>query len=179
MQIPYGILIAMSILICVYLNDYCSGRFQSRCYFIVLFLLPNLAGAFGLRYVPLNQHVGRLICYYLTGPYNAAFVMVLSLSTANVAGHTKKVTTNAALFLGYCTGNIAGPFFYKMDQSPTYALGIWSMIVSHLIEVVVILALRLLLSRENCRRDKVQKQEQVEIDRRNLDETAFGDLTVS
>ena len=32
--------------------------------------------------------------YYLTGPYNAAFVMVLSMSTANTAGHTKKVVTN-------------------------------------------------------------------------------------
>lgn len=31
-------------------------------------------------------------------------------------GHTKKVVTNAVLFLGYCTGNIAGPFFYKDDQ---------------------------------------------------------------
>ena len=31
-------------------------------------------------------------------------------------GHTKKVVTNAVLFLGYCTGNLAGPFFYKDDQ---------------------------------------------------------------
>lgn len=178
MQIPYGVFIALCILLCVYLNDYFGERFQSRCYFIVLFLLPNIAGSFGLRYVPLDQHVGRLICYYLTGPYNASFVMVLSLSTANIAGHTKKVTTNAALFLGYCTGNIAGPFFYKTNQSPTYSLGIWSMIVSHLIEVVLILGLRFLLSAENHRRDRLQKQDGANVDQRNLDETAFGDLTV-
>lgn len=60
--------------------------------------------------------VGRLICYYLTGPYNAAFVMILSMQVANTAGHTKKVVTNAVLFLGYCTGNLAGPFFYKDAQ---------------------------------------------------------------
>jgi hypothetical protein len=57
-----------------------------------------------------------LICYYLTGPYNAAFVLILSMQIANTAGHTKKVVTNAVLFLGYCTGNIAGPFFYKTNQ---------------------------------------------------------------
>jgi len=102
---------------------------QSRCYFIILFLLPNIFGAFGLAFLSANSRAGRLICYYLTGPYNAAFVMILSLQTANTAGHTKKVVTNAVLFLGYCTGNIAGPFFYKTDQSPTYELGIWSMIV--------------------------------------------------
>ncbi|KAH8745245.1 hypothetical protein BGZ57DRAFT_719960, partial [Hyaloscypha finlandica] len=94
--------------------------------------------------------------YYLTGPYNAAFVMILSLQTANTAGHTKKVVTNACLFLGYCTGNIAGPFFYREKQSPRYELGIWSMVVSHLLEAVVVLTLRVLLSRENKRRDKLQ-----------------------
>jgi len=34
--------------------------------------------------------------------------MILAMTTANTADHTKKVITNAVLFLGYCTGNIAG-----------------------------------------------------------------------
>jgi MFS family permease len=184
MQVPYGIFIAISILTCVFLNDYVSrhGK-QSRCYFIILFLLPNISGAFGLAYLDANNKAGRLICYYLTGPYNAAFVMILSLQTANTAGHTKKVVTNAVLFLGYCTGNIAGPFFYKTDQSPRYELGIWSMIVSHLLEVVVILTLRFLLLRENKRRDKVQgihagESEELRAEReRERDRTAFSDMT--
>jgi hypothetical protein len=49
-------------------------------------LIPNLAGSFGLRFVPVEHSVGRLICYYLTGPYNAAFVLVLSMQIANTAG---------------------------------------------------------------------------------------------
>lgn len=60
-----------------------------RCVFVLLFLIPNIAGAFGLRFVPETEKVGRLICYYLTGPYNAAFVLVLSMQVANTAGmHT-------------------------------------------------------------------------------------------
>ncbi|KAL8952099.1 MAG: hypothetical protein Q9222_001967 [Ikaeria aurantiellina] len=132
MQVPYGIFICISILVCVFLNDRFKNR---RCLFIILFLIPNICGSFSLRFTPVDQKVGRLISYYLTGPYNAAFVLVLSLQTANTAGmnvvpgksgafmvtngtgHTKKVVTNAVLFLGYCTGNIAGPFFYKDDQS--------------------------------------------------------------
>lgn len=54
--------------------------------FILIFLIPNIAGSFGLRFVPADQRVGRLICYYLTGPYNAAFVLVLSMQVANTAG---------------------------------------------------------------------------------------------
>lgn len=178
MQIPYGTIIALSILICVYLNDWTATRQgkNTRCYFILLFLMPNIAGAFGLRFVPTHHHVARLICYYLTGPYNAAFVLILSLSTANTAGHTKKVVTNACLFLGYCTGNIIGPFFYLTSQTPSYPLGIWSMIVSHLIEVCLVIAFRILLSAENRRRDKLQaamggRREE------DLDSTAFADMT--
>ncbi|KAL4772766.1 major facilitator superfamily domain-containing protein [Aspergillus nidulans var. acristatus] len=174
MQIPYGVLIAISILACVYLND----RFENRrCIFILLFLVPNIAGAFGLRFVPESEQVGRLICYYLTGPYNAAFVLILSMQTANTAGHTKKVVTNAVLFLGYCTGNIAGPFFYKESQKPTYSLGIWSMIVSHLIEAVLISTLGLLLRWENKKRDRIQSQMEGGLEGRDLGATAFLDLT--
>ena len=107
---------------------------------MLIFLIPNLAGSFGLRFVPVQHSVGRLICYYLTGPYNAAFVLILSMQIANTAGewhiaifydiillislgHTKKVVTNAVLFLGYCTGNIAGPFFYKSEQSYAISCG--------------------------------------------------------
>ncbi|KAI9739644.1 MAG: hypothetical protein M1834_006362 [Cirrosporium novae-zelandiae] len=97
MQIPYGILIAISILTCVFLNDRFTNK---RCIFVLIFLIPNIAGLFGLRYVPMDQKVGRLICYYLIGPEQASFVMILSLTTANTAGHTKKVVTNALLFLG-------------------------------------------------------------------------------
>lgn len=87
-QIPYGFIIALSILTCVFLND----RFENRrCVFILIFLLPNLAGAFGLRFVPTQHSVGRLICYYLTGPYNAAFVLVLSMQIANTAGKWQTV----------------------------------------------------------------------------------------
>ncbi|KAK5151718.1 hypothetical protein LTR16_004164 [Cryomyces antarcticus] len=178
MQIPYGAIIALSILSCVFLNDYFARKgANTRCWFILLYLIPNICGAFGLRFVPAHARAGRLICYYLTGPYNAAFVMILSLTTANTAGHTKKVVTNAVLFLGYCTGNIAGPFFYKTAQAPGYSLGIWSMIVSHLIEVCVVLALRFLLSRENHRRDALQAAQEGGLEGRDLDATAFGDMT--
>ena len=75
--------IAISILTCVFLND----RFiNKRCLFIVIFLLPNIAGSFGLQFIATDHQVARLICYYLTGPYNAAFVLILSLQTANTAG---------------------------------------------------------------------------------------------
>lgn len=96
---------------------------------------------------------------------------------ANTAGHTKKVVTNAVLFLGYCTGNIAGPFFYLSDQAPTYELGIWSMIVSHLIEVCLIVAFWVLMKRENMRRDRIQAAQEGGLEGRDLNATAYVDMT--
>jgi hypothetical protein len=95
----------------------------------------------------------------------------------------KKVVTNTMLFLGYCTGNIAGPFFYTTEQSPSYPLGIWSMIISHLLEVVIILTLRFLLARDNKSRDCIQgisgrESEDEKLAReRERDATAFSDMT--
>lgn len=171
MQVPYGVIIALLILLSVWINDRLPRN--NRCYVTVLFVLPNVAGSFGLCFLPQSNKVGRLICYYMTGSYNASFVIILSILTANIAGHTKKVVTNAMIFLGVCAGNLAGPFFYKDDQAPRYPLGIWSMIVSHFIEIALMLGLRTALAMENRRRDRVQAEGQ-ELD---LNDTAFSDLT--
>jgi sugar phosphate permease len=180
MQVPYGVIIIISVLLCVYLNQ--AFPKNNRCLLLMLFLLPNVAGAFGMHYVPQHNRGGRLVCYYLTAPINAAFVLLLSLQTANTAGHTKKVVTSACLFLGYCAGNIAGPFFYKTSQAPTYTLGIWSMIVAHLLELVIVAVMRQLLKWENEKRDRQQGLDRADENVRaahehDLDVSAFGDLT--
>ncbi|KAI9647906.1 hypothetical protein NHQ30_004295 [Ciborinia camelliae] len=198
MQIPYGAIIALGILTCVFLNDRLPPN--NRCLMIALFMLPNITGAFGLQFLPSTHQVPRLIMYYLTGFYNASFVLLLSILTANTAGHTKKILTNATLFIGFCVGNIAGPFFYKSSQAPKYTLGIWSIIVCHLLEVVLILMLRGLLKRDNRKRDVMQgldvkrrvgegqgqgqgrgdeftNEDVEERRRRDLDVTAFADMT--
>lgn len=51
------------------------------------------------------------------------------------------------------------------------------MIVSHLLEVVIIGTLWFLLRRENHRRDEVQAAMEGGLEGRDLDSTAFADLT--
>lgn len=66
-----------------------------------------------------------------------------------------------------------GPFFFKTEQSPTYPLGIDSMIFCHLTELAVVFAFRFMLSWENKRRDrKTATREQPD-----ADQTAFKDMT--
>lgn len=47
---------------------------------------------------------------YLTGSYQASFVLSLSLITSNTGGQSKKMIVSGMIWLGACVGNIAGPF---------------------------------------------------------------------
>lgn len=64
LQIPYGAFIFLVILVCVLVNHKLVGN--NRCWLMIIFLLPNVAGAFGLHYVPDSQRTARLICYYVS-----------------------------------------------------------------------------------------------------------------
>jgi hypothetical protein len=50
-------------------------------------------------------------------------------SFANTAGHTKKTTITALLYVGLTVGNIAGPQLYKANQAPFYQTGLISNLI--------------------------------------------------
>lgn len=51
------------------------------------------------------------------------------------------------------------------------------MTISHLMKIVVILTLWFLLARENKRRDRIQGEKDRGLEGRDLDATAFSDMT--
>lgn len=76
----------------------------------------------------------------------------MAVATANTAGHTKKITTNAILLIGYCLGNFIGPFFFKSNQAPVYSLGIGMMFFCIAVQVVCLIAIWVLLWYRNKQR---------------------------
>ena len=52
---------------------------------------------------------GRLIALWFCSLQSVGFAMSLTMISSNVAGYTKKQLTGAAVFVGYCVGNIIGP----------------------------------------------------------------------
>lgn len=157
LQMPYGASIALSILLCVFLNDWLGkGKKNFRVILLVIFVLPNIAGTFALYFLPQTNKAGRLVGYYLTGPGYASFVLTLSLFSSNVAGHTKRTAANTIMFLGYCIGNLVGPFFYLDSQKPKYPLGIGSMLTGVLVSATAGICLGFYLKWCNSRRNKEQ-----------------------
>lgn len=120
---------------------------------------------------------------YLTGSYQASFVIALSLITSNTGGQSKKMIVSGMIWFGACIGNIAGPFFYKADQAPSYHLGIGSLLVANCIEFALFFVFRFAFIAENRRKSKVREALRLRNADAGLNEddelnaTAFTDMT--
>jgi len=80
------------------------------------------------------------------------------------------------IWLGACVGNIAGPFFYKADQAPTYRLGVGSILVCNCLEFLIFFALRYAFKYENRKKEKAREGQPALTDQ-ELNRTAFMDMT--
>lgn len=116
---------------------------------------------------------------YLTGSYQASFVISLSLITSNTGGQSKKMIVSGMIWLGACVGNIASPFFYRTEQAPTYQLGIGSILVANCIEVVLFFVLRYAFKWENKRKEQQRAalRDAGDGTADELNATAFNDMT--
>ncbi|KAK5626025.1 hypothetical protein RRF57_001741 [Xylaria bambusicola] len=173
--IPQGVLVVIWITLGAVCNAYLPKN--SRTLVSALFMIPTIAGALGFLLAPNDAYIGRLICFYLTGSYQASFVICLSILTGNVAGQSKKMIVNGMIWFGACLGNIVGPFFYKTEQSPRYTLGIGSLLVANFVEFGLFFVLRYAFMYENKRKQKQREQMERDGTLQSLNETAFMDMT--
>ncbi|KAH0347058.1 MFS general substrate transporter, partial [Aureobasidium melanogenum] len=173
--IPQGALVVIWIGLGAVANRYLPKN--SRTIVCALFMLPTIAGALGFLLAPDNAYVGRLICFYLTGSYQASFVLSLSLVTSNTGGQSKKMIVSGMIWFGACIGNIASPFFYRSEQAPSYPLGIGSLLTANCIEFLLFGVLRYAFIWENKRKEKIRLRMRESGEAAALNDTAFSNLT--
>ncbi|PWN47045.1 MFS general substrate transporter [Violaceomyces palustris] len=114
LQTPGGATTALSI----YLSTYLARRVpNSRSILLCLTCLPVMTGAILIWKGDWSNRAIPLAGYYLLPIFGAPFVLMLSLSTANIAGSTKQSITAAMIFVGYNVGNIVAPYLTKADQA--------------------------------------------------------------
>nr|RBQ94109.1 hypothetical protein FVER53263_00232 [Fusarium verticillioides] len=171
-QMPSG---AVQLVACVLACWGASAIRNSRIPIMLLGLVPFLAGVLGLHFLPHSDAYARLACLWISFSYTATWTLSMSVSMANTAGHTKKITTNAILLIGYCLGNFVGPFFFKSNQAPQYELGVGMMFTCIAIQVTSLFALWVLLwMRNRSRRDlHTPENQQRAWEAGLLDETDF------
>ncbi|KAI9741647.1 MAG: hypothetical protein M1834_000031 [Cirrosporium novae-zelandiae] len=169
-QMPSG---GIQFVVCVTATYLASHFRNARLPTMIACLAPFLAGVIGLHLLTTSNPYGRLTCLWICFSYTASWTLSMSVSTANTAGHTKKVTTNAILIIGYCLGNFIGPFFFLDDQAPTYGLGVGMMFFCIVVQVLSILGIWGVLWRRNRRRGR----EVVEGSEQQARDEALLDLT--
>jgi len=167
-QMPSG---GVQAVVCVTACFFATKFPNARLAIMLICLIPFLAGIIGLWLA--NAAWGRLACLWISFSYTATWTLSMSVATANTAGHTKKITTNAFLLIGYCLGNFIGPFFFKTSQSPRYNLGVGMMFFCVGIQVLSICGIWVLL----WLRNKSRRATQIESDEIEAYEDGFRDLT--
>ncbi|KAI8673175.1 hypothetical protein LRP88_02302 [Fusarium phalaenopsidis] len=122
------------------------------------FCIPSFVGTILLMTIPnrtFAQHVGLLICYYITLSFWSAQTLGLSMISRNTAGQTKKTVVVAFNFIIWAAGNAIGPQVFLSHDGPRYFIAFATHLGCYSLLVIVILALRWHLRRENRRRDEM------------------------
>ncbi|KAH9834589.1 MFS general substrate transporter [Rhodofomes roseus] len=126
---------------------------NARAYVGVCWYLPTLLGILLVNLLPWSDKAGLLCGQELTNISVTAFVLALSWVTNVTAGHTKKVTVNAIMLIGYCVGNSAGPFMWQAQYVPRNHVP-WTIFgICYVCCMGLLLIIRSMLARENRKRD--------------------------
>lgn len=142
-----------------------------RCLCAGVCCLVPLICSIVIRKLPESHVAGRLAAYYFFYFFWGPYAVILSLPMANTSGHTKKITLNAMVFVGYCVANIVAPQTFQSSEAPGYATG-FNCILGFEATAVSLMAIYFIgIKWENRRRDLAQVPDQQVEDEQTADLT--------
>ncbi|KAF2687832.1 MFS general substrate transporter [Lentithecium fluviatile CBS 122367] len=151
LQIPGG---AVQFLSLIAGGFVCTHWPNSRCITMTVANSLCIIGAAMLVALPASNKWGRLIALWLCYFQGLGFSMSLTIVSSNVAGYTKKQLTGAALFTGYCVGNIIGPQTFKTSEKPGYHSAYIAMLIGYCVKLIAVLVLFAYMWSVNKKRDR-------------------------
>lgn len=148
---------------------------NSRSILLIITCLPVIVGAAMIWKGDWANRAIPLAGYYLLPIFGAPFVLMLSLSTANIAGSTKQSITAAMVFIGYNVGNIVAPYLVIASEAPihyrrTFVAVITTMAITIALTVLLDLGLWWQNKQRRLRREQEgkSKEEMDEIKKRAI-----------
>ncbi|KAF3355278.1 hypothetical protein VdG1_04239 [Verticillium dahliae VDG1] len=133
-----------------------AKRYGQNLWIMLVYCLPSFAGTAVLMTVrtgSMGTNVGLLISYYITLSFWAAQTLALSLISRNIAGQTKKTVAVAMNFIFWAAGNAVGPQVFLQRDQPRYLIAFSTHMGCYGLLVLIIVALRFHLVRQNKKRD--------------------------
>lgn len=136
----------------ILITGWLAGRLKNAyCFLIIFVVIPPVIGS-ALIYSGKVSLGVQLFGYYLISFGPGALPLAMSVMNTNYRGITKKMTMTALMFVAYCTGNIAGPHFFKTSEAPHYQTAFQTIMICYALAVVEALGLRAYLMYANRRR---------------------------
>ncbi|KAF2084362.1 MFS general substrate transporter [Saccharata proteae CBS 121410] len=132
----------------------CTYWPNSRCITMIVANSICILGSALLVGLPDSYKWGRLVALWLCFFQGLGFSMSLTMVSSNVAGYTKKQLTGAALFTGYCVGNIIGPQTFKSSEAPEYRSAYVAMLVGYSVKLSMVVVLYIYMYSVNKKRDR-------------------------
>ncbi|KAF1963389.1 MFS general substrate transporter [Byssothecium circinans] len=151
LQIPGGAVQFLSLLAGGFI---CTKYPNSRCLTMTVANTICIIGAALLVALPAANKWGRLVGLWLCYFQGLGFSMSLTIVSSNVAGYTKKQLTGAALFTGYCVGNIIGPQTFKSSEKPGYKSAYIAMLIGYCVKLCAVLVLYAYMWSVNKKRNR-------------------------
>ena len=106
---PWGFVATVANIIIGLFISYTTGK---RLFYMSAVILIPMIGTI-LQFSLSGPRGVLLFGYYLTGAYNAPYVILLALMASNTAGTTKKVVTSGIVWVAYCAGKSNLPRFLR------------------------------------------------------------------
>ncbi|KAI1334665.1 MFS general substrate transporter [Xylariaceae sp. FL0016] len=133
-------------------------KFNQNILTMLGFIIPSFVGTILLMTIPnqtFSQHVGLLLCYYITLSFWSAQTIGLSMMSRNVGGQTKKTVVVAMNFIFWSAGNAIGPQVFLSRDAPRYYTAFATHLGCYSLLVVVLLYFRWHMVRQNKKRDEM------------------------
>ena len=166
---PSGAFFLGSVLILTFLGDWV----HQRLYCAIFARIVAIVGSILLVALPASDKLGRLFGYYLTQVDAAPNILMWTLLGTNIAGYTKKVTTNALVFVVYALGFIIGPQTFRASNAPDYTPAKIIIIAFWTFSGFMLVIMRVIYSRRNAAKARERSSPGYE----RLQNCEFLDLT--
>ncbi|KAJ5087796.1 hypothetical protein N7456_011412 [Penicillium angulare] len=130
---------------------------NSRAWISLLAYIPGALSSILLLALPWSNRWGLISGIWIRSFTGIPYAVVMIWAANASAGHTKKTTVIALYHVGYGLGNIISPQLFRPQWKPRYKpTWIILLVVAAILPSIVIIVLRIHLSRENKRRDKLE-----------------------
>ncbi|KAI8377442.1 major facilitator superfamily domain-containing protein [Radiomyces spectabilis] len=146
LSIGAGGAVVISICIAVYIVQ----KTKQTLYTAVGLLVIDIIGLILLEVIPPLRV--KLVGFYLSWTYCAAYVLLVSSITNNVSGYTKKIFYNGILMVFYTLGNFCGPLMMNSSPAPSYLGAMVGYIVANFVAAILLLIARWRMAIVNQRR---------------------------